>query len=149
MCVFLSQKMWPCVEKQLSHTATRDRLGMFLELLPMPLMETVNLITEPVHAATLQHRPTPGGGWTCWSPTWSTLSSSPTEETAVQTGSMGQRFTSETLYETMVLQTQCKWTYCNFSLDTGLEADIVNHPDTDVAHLPSIYVVGALSSLSN
>ena len=95
--------MWHCVEKRVSHTKDTH-----LDLPTMPLMDTVNLIIMLDHAPILLPRPTPGGEWTCWSPTSSPPSSSPTEETAVQKGSTEQRFTSATLYKTMVSQTQCK-----------------------------------------
>ena len=97
--------MWPYEAKQLSHTA----LGLVLMgLHTMPLMETVSLIIKPVHAAIPLNKPTPGGEWTCWSPTSSPLSPSPTEETAVQKGSTEQRFTSATHYKRMVSQTHCE-----------------------------------------
>ncbi|KAF7650901.1 hypothetical protein LDENG_00119250 [Lucifuga dentata] len=57
--------MWPCVVKQPSHPAT----GTALLLPTMPSMEAVNLVSQPDPAPPLHKQPTPGGEWTCCSPT--------------------------------------------------------------------------------
>ena len=97
--------MWLCVEKRPSQALAASHT----DPPTMPLMETVRPTSHWDPAPALLNRATPGGEWTCWSPTSSPPSSSPTEGTAVQKGSTGQRFTSATLCKTTVSQTMRKY----------------------------------------
>lgn len=84
------QRTWLCAGRPLSRPCCRaDRHLSATQATPSTETEMVFSTLGPV--PTPPTAPTPGGGWICWILTQSPLSPSPTEETAVLTGSAEPR----------------------------------------------------------